>query len=403
MSLIRWELKKLLMRRSAKISLLILVVYAALSAVSNAVFNLASHVGSADGIAEIKRQYEYADRYRGDLTEDKLLYAYHALKTAYSEENMVPNEYDDTLTPSQEAWDEYVVPLGTLQYVLRNTYNCIPEYSYFDSILDVPESMVKDFYAVRDSIAEERICSEVYDEKDREFFLSQNERVTEPFHYDWYEGQEIYLLTSAAVTVITAFVCIILTAPIFASEYSDNTAPVIMSARYGRRKTARAKLWAALISVCAAYAAGAGTFLCGQLIFVGTRGLDCPIQLIHPNCTAPLTIGQAELYQLVLGFLDCIAMTLFTALVSSSVRSPFPAVVIPASVMILSSLISGSIPEAVSFISAIVPFMSNYHELLRTNMYFHIWSPYIIIVMPIIISAVCLPRTIHKFTEHQTA
>lgn len=403
MSLLKWELTKIWKRRSTKITLFLLLAYAVLSTVFNAVYYLASDYDKADGIEEISRQYGFADRYKGDLTEDKLLEAYHNIQAAYSEENLVINEYDDTLNPSQEAWDKYVVPLGSLQYVLRNLYNYLPEYSYHNSIIDVPESMVRDYYDVRKSIAEERIKNGVTDEKDRQFFLSQNENIAEPFHYDWYEGQEMYMRVFSSVTVIAAFVCIIFTAPLFASEYSEGTAPIVMSARHGRRKIACAKLGAAVIFTCITYAAGTGAYICGQLYFLGTRGLDCPIQLMYPYCTAPLTIGQAELFQALLDLLGCIAMTLFTAFISSVMKSAFPAVVIPGSVMVLSSLISGGIPEELSFISAIVPFMSNFRELFRTNMYFHIWSPYIMIVSPVIISAACLPSAIYKYTNHQTA
>ncbi|MGN0552077.1 MAG: ABC transporter permease [Oscillospiraceae bacterium] len=403
MSLFRWELTKIWRRRSTKISLFILVAYAVLSTVYNAVFNLASDFEKADGIAEIARQYEFADSFRGELTEEKLTFAYHNLLTAYSEENLVPNEYDDTLNPSQEVWDKYVVPLGTMQNVLRNTYMCLPEYSYFNSITDVPEEMIKDFYSIRDEIAEKQIYSKVTDEKDRAFFLSQNEKASKPFYYDWYEGQEIFMLTISVVTVIAAFVCIIFTAPIFAAEYSERTAPMIMSARHGRKKIACAKLGAVLIFSCITYALGVGVFLCGQLYFLGTRGLDCPIQLIYPNRTVPLTIWGAEMYQIILGFLGCIAMTLITAFVSSVVNSSFPAVAIPSAVMILSGFMGGNIPEALSFISVIIPFMSDYHELFHVNMYFHVWSPYIILISPVVISAVFLPFASYKYIRHQVA
>ncbi len=83
MSLFRWELKKIWRRKLTKIALFILVAYAVFSTVYNSVSNLASTNGGADGIAEIARQYEFADRYRGELTEEKLLEAYHNILTVY--------------------------------------------------------------------------------------------------------------------------------------------------------------------------------------------------------------------------------------------------------------------------------------------------------------------------------
>ncbi len=126
------------------------------------------------------------------------------------------------------------------------------------------------------------------------------------------------------------------------------------------------------------------------------------MQFIKPYSFAPITIGQAELYQIILGFISCAAITLFTALVSSAVHSTFPAVIIPAAV-IISGLMSGLIPESLEFIAAWIPFVGNYTALFGMNMYFHIWQPYYIMITPVIISVVCLPWAVYKFIHNQTA
>lgn len=402
MSLFKWELTKIWRRKSTKISLFILVAYAVFSTIYNSVVNLASSIGSTDGIAEIARQYEFADKYRGELTEEKLLEAYHNILTAYSEENLVPNEFDSTLNPSQEVWDKYVVPLGTMQYVLRNLYSFLPEFSYFNSILDVPENEIKSFYSVRDKAAEDWLYSCVSNEKDREYFIMLNGKVQTPFHYDWYAGQQMYLEMIVPIPIIAAFACIVFTAPIFAAEYSERTAPVILSAKHGRRKITFAKLGAAFTFTSIAYLSGVGVYILGQLYFLGVRGLECPVQFIKPYSFAPITIGQAELYQIILGFISCVSITLLTAFVSSAVHSAFPAVIIPAAV-IISGFMSGLIPESLEFIAAWLPFVGNYTAIFGMNMYFHIWQPYYIIISPVIISTICLPWAVYKFTHHQTA
>ncbi len=405
MEIFKWELKKIIRRRAVKIALILAVCYVIFAAIYNAVVNLGSNDGyghtNADGISEIARQYKFADKYKGDLTEDKLISAYHDLIAAYSEENLVKSELDGSINPSQEAWDKYVVPLGTMQYVLRRVYQLIPEYSYFNSIIDVPEDMIGNYYGVRKKITDDFIFSQISDEKDREFFLEQNEKISVPYHYDWYDGQAMYLEILAPVPVIAALVCAVFSAPIYASEYSGKTDSIILASRYGKRKIAKAKLLAVLAFSALTYILCVGIYVIGQLIFVGTRALDCPIQFIKSIAQAPLTIWQAELYQIVLGFVCCMAITAFTALVSSYVKSSFPAVIVSLSVIFIPMLISGGIPEKLEFITAVIPFMSDYTELFRTNMYFHIWSPYLMAISPIIIFLICLPFAAKGFECHQ--
>ncbi len=405
MTLFKWEFAKIARRKSTKIALILALCYVIFSTIYNAVVNLGSSDGTgrsqSDGISEINRQYEFAKKYKGELTEEKLLSAYNDILAAYSEENLVKSEYDGSLDPSQEAWDKYIVPLGTMQYVLRRLYNLIPEYSYFNSIIDVPEAMIKDFYGVRKSVTEDFISSQISDENDREFFLKQNAKITEPFYYDWYEGQELYLEILSPIPVIVALICAIFSAPVYASEYSRKTDSIIMATKHGKRKIAVAKLSAVLAFSAIAYTLCVGIYIAGQLIFVGTRALDCPIQYIKPIATAPLTIGQAEIYQIVLGFVCCMAICAFTALISSVVKSSFPAIIVSMSVIFIPMLISGSIPEGLDIITSVIPFMSDYTELFRMNMYFHIWSPYLMIVSPIIIFGVCLPLAVKGYIRHQ--
>lgn len=405
MALFKWELIKIVRRKSVKIALMLAVFYVIFSVIYNAVVNLGFNDETgrpkANGISEIARQYEFAEKYKGDLTEDKLLSAYHDILAAYLEENLVENEYDGSLTPSQEAWDKYIVPLGTMQYVLRNVYNLVPEYSYFNSIIDVPEEMIEDFYGVHKKINENFINSKISNEKDRDFFLKQYEKIHKPFQYDWYDGQAIYLEALPPIPVIAALVCAIFSAPLYASEYSGKTDSVIMAAKYGKRKIAAAKLLAALTFSAFTYVLCVGLYVVGQLIFVGTRALDCPIQFIKPIASAPFTIGQAEFYQIVLGFVCCMAITAFTSLISSYVKSSFPAIIVSLSAIFIPILLNGSIPEMFDFITAVIPFMRDYTELFGINIYFHIWSPYIMIISPIIIFMICMPFAVMGFERHQ--
>lgn len=397
MGLFKWEFSKIWRKRSARIVLFICVGYALLISVYNAVVELSASGTTADGLEEISLQYGYAEQYRGELTEDKLLAAYRSLRTAYSEKNSVYK--DGERVPSGEAWREYVVPLGYMQYVLRRLYWLIPEYSGINSITEVPEGMVADFYAVRDKIVADLINSKVPDERDRTFLLNMNAEIDRPFYYDWYEGHSIYLQKFAPLPIIIAAAAAVTAAPVFASEYQLRTDSLVLSSRHGRRRLAAAKLLAAFASVTFMYLLCTAVYMGGQMIFLGTRGLNCPIQLINENAVAPMTIWQAELYTAALGYFSCVSSAFFTLAVSAAARTVFPAFTASAAAIFVPQIFGWAASDSV--ITAVIPFMRDYRELFGINMYFHIWSPYIMAVSPLIIAAAAVPTAIAKFSGHQ--
>lgn len=406
MEIFKWELMKIWRRRSTKIVVVIAVAYVIFSTVYNGVLNLGSTRNEGfgknpDGISRIAEQYEFAEQYRGDMTEEKLLDVYDRVQAAYVPENIT--EFPDgSRGLSNENWNKYIEPIKAPVNMIMNLCRMIPGYENIYQPKDIPKEAVEDFYGLRENAAKNFISSQVLDERDRQFFLKQNAEVKTPFYYDWFEGQRIYLEIMAPIPIIVALLIAVFISPVCALEYQQKTDSVILCSKHGRRKLALAKLSASLVFSAAVYIICMGLYICGQLVFCGTRALNCPIQLIKPIATAPLTILQAEIYLIVLGFLSCIAITAVTFLLSSAINFVFPAASASMMLIIAPMLISGAIPESLSFIT-VLPFMSDYTELYRTNMYFHIWSPYLMTAAPILIFIICTPIAVWKFRTHQVS
>lgn len=406
MELFKWELMKIWRRRSTRIVVIIAVAYVIFSTVYNGVLNLGSNRNEGfgknpDGVRRIAEQYDFAERYRGDMTEEKLLDMYETVRSAYIPENIV--EYPDgSKGLSDEIWDKYIAPIKSPVNMVMNLCRMIPDYENVYRPNAVPKAVFENFYGMREEIAERFISSQVLDERDRQFFLKQNSEVKTPFYYDWFEGQSIYLEIMSPIPIIVALMIAVFISPVCALEYQQKTDSVILCSKYGRKKLAFAKLSASLIFSSLVYIICMGLYIGGQLFFCGTRALNCPIQLIKPIAAAPLTILQAELYLIVLGFLSCLAITAVTFLLSSAVNLVFPAAAASMMMIIAPMLISGMVPESLSFIT-VLPFMSDYTELYRTNIYFHIWSPYLMTAAPILIFFICAPLGTWKFRTHQAA
>ena len=402
MEIFKWEMRKIWRRKSTKLVIIIAVAYVIFSAVFNGVVNLGSSNGNnPDGVRRIAEQYEFAELYKGDMTEEKLLDVYERIQAAYAPENII--EFPDGSNGiSNENRYKYIEPIKVPAGMIMDLCRMIPEYENIYSLTNIPKNVAEDFYGLREKAMNNFISSQVLNEKDRQFFLKQNLEVKTPFYYDWFEGQSVYLEIMSPIPIIIALFITVFISPICALEYQQKTDSVILCSKHGRKKLALAKLSASVIFSSAVYIMCMGIYIAGQLFFCGTRALNCPIQLIKPMAIAPLTILQTEIYLIVLGFLSCLAITAVTFLLSSAINLVFPVAATSMMLIIIPMLLSGAIPESLSFIT-VLPFMSDYTEIYRTNIYFHIWSPYLMIAAPILIFIICAPIAVWKFRTHQTA
>lgn len=255
--------------------------------------------------------------------------------------------------------------------------------------------MIENYYENREHIVSEYLEKQVIDKLDREIFIKQNSQVKVPFIYDWIGGQDVYLRFIGSVSMFaTLFLCIAL-APLFAGEYHQNASSILLCAKYGREKLARAKIRAAIIITSATYILSMAIYLICQLIFVGTRGLSSPIQLIKPIATAPLSIAQAEIFAVIAGLLDCFAVAAFTITLSSKMSSAFPVITISLLVLLLPLIVRDNLPEWLKGCVKLFPFASDYSELFRINIYhvlgIRIWSPYLLLFIPVLIILLSIP------------
>lgn len=406
MEIFKWEMRKIWRRTSTKVVIVIALAYVIFSTVYNSVYNLGSSNSESfgnnpDGISRIAEQYRYAEDFGGLLTEEALAGVYEQVQAAYAPENIV--EFPDgSRGISNEVWNEYIEPIKSQANLMMSLCRFDTEYNSIYKFDEIPRRFAENFYEIRKKSAEQFISTQVLDERDRQFFLAKNAEIETPFKYDWIGGQSLYLEIMAPIPIIAALIIAVFVSPVYALEYQQKTDSVVLSARRGRDRLAFAKLAAACTFSSGVYLLLMGIYIAGQLIFCGTRALDCPIQLIKPIAAVPMTILQAELYLIVFGLLSCLAITGVTLLLSSVMNIVFPAAAAAMMLIIAPMLMSGAVPESLSFITAVIPFMSDYTELFRTNIYFHIWSPCLMLDAPAIIFLICAPIAAWKFRTHQT-
>ena len=115
-----------------------------------------------------------------------------------------------------------------------------------------------------------------------------------------------------------------------------------------------------------------------QIVFLGTEGWDMPIQCIKILAAAPWNVLQAEIYEYV-------------------------SLLISLGIVFVPMAVSQFLPLWGQKLLDLIPFVGNATDIFRTNMYhlfgLRIWSPYLLITMPISLGVISLPFAVHFWAK----
>lgn len=165
-----------------------------------------------------------------------------------------------------------------------------------------------------------------YTQKEKDFWLSKNKEISEPYLNGYYQGWDYFILSRDLLIFTILAICISI-ASVFSGEYQSGTDSVILSSKYGKSKVITAKI--------------ISSFLFGTIIFIinttvcvgiltlsfGTDGWNLPLQLTASSVPYPYTLLQATLLSILVIYIILIALISFTLLLSSCMKSPFPVLI----------------------------------------------------------------------------
>lgn len=378
MNLYRWELQKIWKRRSARVALALMLVWTMTAILVNAFYNNSYKVDDQtpriSGPAEIANQLAWAEPWRGELTEEKLVAAQTIVYNFYGD----PANRDAEGQLTNEGWNTVIRPMGEMASVLMDIAAGVYELPYA-SWGELEPARLQTYYQDRADAVDRWLESQFDDPADRAVFEAQEAAVQTPFVLDWYNGQ-LSVLEIIQDTMLG--ICLLLgiaLAPLFCGEVQSGVLAVSHCARQGRGRLAAAKIGAALTVAAGAWVVSAVLLVASQLVFFGTRGLDCPIQLLKPMATAPLTFGDCEVYALAFGLACCLATAGITAGLSGLASASFPVMAGVFGLLVLLPMFSGMLPWAIQQAVALLPSAGDYYDLFRQNLYhigpLRLWSP----------------------------
>jgi len=197
---------------------------------------------------------------------------------------------------------------------------------------------------------------------EKEYLLQMDSEVKEPFRYEWVEGWSQLLSSGVAdIGVVMALFLAITLSSLFAGEWYNNTSSLVLTTRNGWKKIAYAKICTGLSFTVELFAILMVGNVVSKIFFMGTAGWDMPVQTIKLIAIAPMNMLQAEIYEYTFTFLGAVGFAGVVMFISAKTRSNVLALL---------------------FSLAVV-----YGPMMIVE---YVWSPYLLITVPVLIGILCL-------------
>lgn len=243
-----------------------------------------------------------------------------------------------------------------------------------------------------------------YTDAERDYWQAKISAIEWPITFGYAEGwNNIFSWTSFLALAVIA--CCIAVSGVFAGEYQNRTAAIVLPTKRGKRALPAAKAVAALIFanmfwwLCVA---------CVWVLYLGLLGPDgggLPFQVFDFMSPYPLTVAQVCLIAILTGWVICMGCTAFTLLLSSRLRSTMPVAVAPIAIIFLGVVTNLVTPLAK--LADLTP-MSGLNDMF-TGMLSYAAGPIVLdlasalTVIYALLLVVCLPCAARAFRRHQVA
>lgn len=399
MELLKLEHKKLWRRKSVQIGVLLCFLYIVIfgGLLSYQWFQFgspedftSSFGNNFDGYTNIREKQEYAKQWEGDLTEETLQAMGEDYQERVQTEDLSAYEMTDWISLNslvQTLWPE--LEEADNPYIMLNYVDP----SQLTDLEERREKAVNNFLEINGQTGAEG-----------EYFLSMNANIDMPLKYRWTEGWSFVTadFISGCGVVFAIFLAVAI-APIFCGEWHNNTRALITTTKYGWNKIAIIKVLVSLIFALELYSIITVSSILLQIIFLGTEGGDLPIQCIKILAVAPWTVLQAEIYEYGYLLLAALGYTGIVLLCSALAKTNYVSLIISLAIVFVPMAISQFLPLWGQKVLDLIPFVGSSTDIFRTNAYHlfgHIiWSPYLLITVPMILGLICLPFAVRSWAK----
>lgn len=415
--LIRFEFMKVLKKKSflcaVVLMMVMLVIVPCLTISEN---NWINEDGTEiTGMAAIHAKRDSLENSSCDLTTEKLQSVITNYQSAYADPASFIKE-DGTVGSwiNNAAYAKYIQSDSEIKFLIDMAFTSEGEaYDYY-AIGNMNPADAENFYENRMEKVEEYLNMDYsygnYSETDKEYFMTRNEKLTIPFHYEYNTGWNKLLgISYVSLMVIALVVCITL-APIFSSEYQTGADAILLSTKYGRSKLIVAKIVSSFLLTSVIYVLGMFILTFVTFLIYGSGGADCSLQVLNFLAPANVNLLQTYLYVLLAGYFMCLFMQGITLLLSAKMSSPFPVIICTMVFFFIPAFLSYSRSSRTynNILNLMPAKMAAAYTALTKYEVFHIFGlkipyPVMLILIALLVSTITLPFAYKAFHKHQVA
>ena len=365
--LVKFELKKIVARKSTRYTCLAIIALLCLIMTMNVLQTKTTNNTDEilSGLDAIHQRQENAEARAGALTDERLAEelssyyelafskldpdeivtmsdaaSYDAVKSAYGIEG-ARELYGSGYWPWLfGAWNNDRKEVVQMSAILGPS----PEVSFYEALAEKTQVILDDGQA----------GSWVYSDAERAYWTQKQAEVTEPIVYGYVGGWQNIMDCIAFIAFAIIAICVAL-APMFAAEYQERTDSVILSSRYGRSKLVAAKLIAAFLFTTAYFAVCVAIICAVSLIAHGAGGADLPIQMMALSSPYDFTMAQGTAIMVGIAYLMTLGFAGLTLFLSSKLRSLLSIFAIDVALVLLTGMIPTAGVGILEHINALFP------------------------------------------------
>lgn len=416
--LVKFELKKLLARRTSQVVaagvLVLLCVIMALNVVQTKTRSDAGEI--VGGTVAIAQQKARADAHEGVLTVERVqeeVAAYKALAFSKVDPAQVEGlNADAAYTLMKEAYDEdefRAIYDTYFSYLLSPWITGGLEQYQVAAQLD--DEDVAGFYGAVAATLQRALDDGMggtwtFSDAERAYWTDKQAAVAEPLAYGYAGGWADVMACIGFLAFAMVAVCVVLT-PVFAGEYQDRTDAVLLAARYGRSKLVAAKIVASLLFATAYFALATAVIMGVALAFFGAEGGDLPVQVLGLGIPYDLTMAEATWTAVGLGYLMTLGLAGLTLLLSSKLRSQLAIFAACAALVFLTGMIPSGGNGALQHVLYLFPINALNDQVLYNALVSYPVGPLVIdlvgllAILYVAVLVVCAPLAARAFRRHQ--
>lgn len=416
--LVRFELKKLLVRRTSLIACAgILVMLCGIMTLNIVQTKTASDTGEVlNGTAAIAYQKEKAASHEGVLSVERVqdeVAAYKELafsKVDPADVSGLSDEAAYALMKQTYDEDEFRAIYDTYYAYLFSPWKAGALEPY-QVAAQLDDGAADGFYgAIADKL--QRTLDDgmggtwAYSDAERAYWTEKQAAVGEPFAYGYAGGWGDVLACIGFFAFAMVAVCVALT-PVFAGEYQDRTDAVLLAARYGRSKLIAAKIVAAFGFATVYFALAALIIMGAALAFFGAEGGDLPVQVLSLGIPYDLTMAEATWIAVGIAYLITLGFAALTLLLSSKLRSQLAIFVTCAALIFLTGMVPSGGNAMLLHALYLFPLNALNDQVLFNSLVSYQAGPFVVDLVGLLVGVyalvliACAPLAARAFRRHQ--